>query len=129
MILLCGIPSESSMRRVREELTRQGAPHVMLNQREIEHIGMDCTVADGRACGTLRVGSSSWRLEDFGGVLTRMMDDRFLPEIRREPEESRLRAHSRSVHEAINRWFELASGRVLNRPGAMASNGSKPYQA
>lgn len=129
MILLCGIPSESSLRRVRDELARQETPYVMLNQREIEHIDLECTVVGGQALGTLSVGSSSWRLEEFGGVLMRMMEDRFLPELRSEPEGSPLRAHSRRVHESLNRWFEIASARVLNRPGAMASNGSKPYQA
>jgi glutathione synthase/RimK-type ligase-like ATP-grasp enzyme len=129
MILLCGIPSESSLRRVRDELDRQGAPYLMLNQREVEHTDLQCTIVDGQAHGTLGVGSSSWRLEDFGGVLVRMMEDRCLPEIRREPEGSPLRAHSRRIHEGLNRWFEISSARVLNRPGAMASNGSKPYQA
>jgi hypothetical protein len=129
MILLCGIPSEYSLRRVADELDRQGAPYLMLNQRQVEQIDVECTIAGGQAIGTLRVGSSSWRLEDVRGVLVRMMDDRHLPEIRREPEESPLRRHSRRVHDVLNRWFEITSARVLNRPGATASNGSKPYQA
>lgn len=38
-------------------------------------------------------------------------------------------AHADAVDEALLGWLELTPARVLNRPSAMASNGSKPYQA
>jgi hypothetical protein len=57
------------------------------------------------------------------------MDDRLLPEVRHQPPDSAEREHSRRVHEALLAWTEIASARVVNRPAAMASNASKPYQA
>src|SRR6185369_16264507 len=38
-------------------------------------------------------------------------------------------AHARQVHALLRAWSELTPARVVNRPSAMASNGSKPYQA
>jgi glutathione synthase/RimK-type ligase-like ATP-grasp enzyme len=57
------------------------------------------------------------------------MDDRLLPELEQEPEESSARRHSRSFHEALYRWLEIAPGRIVNRSDPQGSNGSKPYQA
>jgi glutathione synthase/RimK-type ligase-like ATP-grasp enzyme len=62
-------------------------------------------------------------------VYTRLMDDRLLPELRREPEGSPRRRHCRLLHETLMRWCEVAPARVVNRAGPMASNFSKPYQA
>ena len=129
MILLCGIPSESPIARVAEALRRMRALVVMFNQREFERMRLEFTVNRGGTTGTLEIGTAIYRLEDFQGVYVRLMDERFLPELKDQPPDSPLRSYARSVHEALSLWIEVAEARVVNRHSAMASNNSKPFQA
>jgi len=126
MILLCGIPSETSLRLVHDEVCRLGAPSLLLNQRWVAEVRMDCEIVNGHVGGCLAVRGSDYPLDAFDGVLIRMMDDRELPEVKADPA---LLGHSRALHDALYHWCQIVPGRVLNRPDAMASNGSKPYQA
>jgi len=129
MILLCGIPSEPPLAMVRRNIEDAGDDCVVLNQRDIADIDLDIRVAAGRVTGELTVRGQGYPLEQFDGVYLRLMDDQFLPEIRSQAPDSPTRAHSRRVHEALLAWTEIAPARVVNRPAAMGSNGSKPYQA
>lgn len=129
MILLCGIPSEPPLAMVRRSIEDADGDCVVLNQRDIADIDIDIRVAAGRVTGELIVRGQRYRLERFDGVYLRLMDDRFLPEIRCQAPDSPARAHSRRVHEALLAWIEIAPAKVVNRPAAMGSNGSKPYQA
>ena len=61
------------------------------------------------------------------GVYLRVMDWQHLPE--NADALLPVREKSRLLHEALAAWADLAVCRVFNRPGAMASNFSKPYQA
>jgi glutathione synthase/RimK-type ligase-like ATP-grasp enzyme len=101
----------------------------VLNQRAVAHIDLDLRVASGRVTGQLVLHGQDYKLEDFDGVYLRLMDDRLLPEMRQHAPDSTARAHSRRVHEMLLAWTEVTAARVVNRPAAMASNGSKPYQA
>jgi glutathione synthase/RimK-type ligase-like ATP-grasp enzyme len=74
------------------------------------------------------MGNQVYPLESFQSVFIRMMDDRCLPELEGEPDDSPQRVQCRGLHEALTRWMEIAPQRVINRVGAMASNISKPYQ-
>jgi glutathione synthase/RimK-type ligase-like ATP-grasp enzyme len=129
MILLCGIPSEPSMRLVREQLDRLQAPYVLFNQRQFADVDIEFEMIDGQMEGNIRLGESGYSLGQFEGVFTRMMDDQGLPEIRNEPAGSPHRIHCRSVHETLARWYEIAPVPVVNRAVPQTSNGSKPYQA
>ena len=129
MILLCGIPSETSLAIAVREVERSGVDHVVFNQRQFASMALEFELAGGEVDGELRVGDSVYPLARFSGVYTRLMDDRFLPELRDEPADSPLRAHCRRLHETLTRWFEIAPGRVVNRSRPQGSNGSKPYQA
>jgi predicted ATP-grasp superfamily ATP-dependent carboligase len=129
MILLCGIPSESPLSMVAEALRQIGARPVLFNQREFAQTRIEFTLAGGKATGWLEMGNAAYRLEDFQGVYVRLMDDRFLPELKDEPQDSVLRAYARSLHESLCLWIELSEARVVNRHSVMASNSSKPYQA
>ncbi len=129
MILLCGIPSEPPLDMVRRRIEDADDECVIFNQRDISDIDIDLRVAAGRVTGELVVRGQVHRLEHFDGVYLRLMDDRHLPEMRGHPPDSAVRAHSRRVHEALLSWSEIAPAKVVNRPAAMGSNGSKPYQA
>lgn len=129
MILLCGIPSEVPLAMVRRRIEEAGDDCVVVNQREVGDIDVEICVAAGRVTGVLRLHRHRLPLEHVDGVYLRLMDDRFLPEVRNEPPDSPVRAHSRRVHDTLLAWTEITPARVVNRPAAMGSNASKPYQA
>lgn len=129
MILLCGIPTESPLRMVRDALDELRLPYVFFNQRRFTGTNFVYEICGGRINGTLAIENEIYDLEDFSGVYTRLMDDRALPELKNLPANSPLRAHCRTTHDALLQWLEIAPARVVNRASAMGSNSSKPYQA
>jgi len=129
MILLAGIPSESPVAFLAEALDERGADYRFFNQRKSADCAVELSVGSEGADGELRMSGETWRLADFAGVYVRFMDDRLLPELEDEPDNSPLRRHTRSLHDALYRWFEVADSRVVNRCDPQGSNGSKPYQA
>lgn len=129
MILLCGIPSEPPLALVREALDELGAPYVVFNQRNFAIMDVQFEIAGGEVTGTFRSNGSSYRLEDFTGVYSRLMDDRALPEMKLEPADSPRRLSCRALHDTVTRWCEITPARVVNRTAPMGSNSSKPYQA
>jgi hypothetical protein len=129
MILLCGIPSETPLARVREQAERQRMPCVMFNQRQFEEITMELEISGNMVSGSLQIRNQTWLLEDFSGVYTRLVDDRSLPELNGEPEGAPRRSRCLALHEALTCWCELTPARVVNRSGPMGSNSSKPYQS
>ena len=128
MILLCGIPSETPLRMVTDRLENRDANFLLLNQRDFASCSIGFEVACGMVTGELRIGDANYKLEDFRAAYSRLMDDRCLPELAGEPEDSPLRVRCRAFHDTLTRWLEISSARVVNRCGPMASNGSKPYQ-
>jgi hypothetical protein len=128
MILLCGIPSETPLAMVREQLERLNADYVLFNQRHFADMAIAFELSEGKLIGQLQVGDRYYRLEDFTGVYTRLMDDSCLLELQNEPENSQKRQHCRVLHDTLIRWCEIAPARVVNRIIPMGSNFSKPYQ-
>ncbi|HEY0323793.1 MAG TPA: ATP-grasp domain-containing protein [Pyrinomonadaceae bacterium] len=128
MILLCGIPSESPLALVREQLELLHIPYVLFNQRRFRDTELAFEIQDGRITGLMRVDGAAYRLEDFQGVYTRLMDDQVLPELKDEPQHSVMRQRSRSLHATLTHWTEITQARVVNRAAPQGSNFSKPYQ-
>ena len=129
MILLCGIPSEVPLRMVADRLDDLDVPYVWFNQRRAADYELDWEIVAGAVRGEFRDGSTRHRLEDFVGVYVRLMDDRILPELTGEPDNSPARQRCRALHDALFTWYEVAPARVVNRAEPQGSNGSKPYQA
>jgi RimK-like ATP-grasp domain len=129
MIIVCGIPSETSIVRLVEALEQQGASYLMVNQRSVASSSIEFeATGDGDAEGTLVHNGQMVALSAVTGVYLRFMDDRLLPEVRDLPDDSPLRAHSRAFHDLLPQWAEVTEARVINRYSAMGSNYSKPYQ-
>lgn len=129
MILLAGIASETPLALVRAALDALGENYVMFHQRDVANASISFDLAGGQIEGRVHTGGRSYSLANFDAIYLRLMDDRMLPELAMEPEGSRARRHARGFHETLSRWADIAPGRVVNRTSAMASNGSKPYQA
>lgn len=129
MILLCGIPSETPLAMVRQQLTKLGVSCAMFNQRRFASMGLEFEVSGGRVTGWLHIEGRSYHLEHIQGIYTRLMDDRLLPELKDEPANSPKRRYCRALHDTLIRWCEITPARVVNRTAPMGSNFSKPYQA
>jgi glutathione synthase/RimK-type ligase-like ATP-grasp enzyme len=129
MILLSGIPSESPLAFLAEALDERGAEYRIFNQRRSVDCAIELDVGPEGVEGALRMSGETFNLREFAGIYLRFMDDRLLPELDGEPDDSPLRRRTRALHDALYRWFEIAEGRVVNRSDPQGSNGSKPYQA
>jgi glutathione synthase/RimK-type ligase-like ATP-grasp enzyme len=114
---------------VRKALDGLGERYLLLNQRQFSIMSMTLEIAGGRSMGHLQVNSDSYPLEKFTAVFTRLMDYRFLPELKDQPESSPQRQLCRNLLDTLNRWAEVAPARVVNRAAPMGSNFSKPFQA
>ena len=114
---------------VREALDGLDAPYLLLNQRRFSIMSMMLEISSGRTMGRLQVNGDSYPLEEFTAIFTRLMDYRFLPELKDQPESSPQRQLCRNLLDTLSRWAEVAPARVVNRVAPMGSNFSKPYQA
>ena len=122
MILLCGIPTESPLALVSKALDKHDVPYVLLNQRKFSIMKAHFEISGGRASGKLQMNGDSYQLDDFSAVFSRLMDYRFLPEIKDTPENSPDRQLGRNLFDTLTRWAEIAPARVVNRMAPMGSN-------
>jgi glutathione synthase/RimK-type ligase-like ATP-grasp enzyme len=129
MILLFGIPSESSQARLVDALDELGADYRFVNQRAVRSSSIRLEHDGEQVRGVLEHDGWSVALEDVGGIYLRFMDDRLLPELAGLPDDSPARRASRAFHDIVGQWAQVAGARVVNRYSAMGSNYSKPYQA
>jgi hypothetical protein len=129
MILLCGIPSESSQARLAAALDDIGADYRVVNQRRVHSSSIRLEHDGAHVNGVLEHDGWSVALDAVTGVYLRFMDDRVLPEVAGEPADSPVRRASRAFHDIVGQWAQITDACVVNRYGAMSSNFSKPYQA
>jgi hypothetical protein len=129
VILLCGIPSEAPLARVATELDALGIEFEFFNQRDVAGSSLSVEVDDTGLHGELRIGGRSCRLDEISGLYVRLMDNRILPELKGVAADSEVRRHSDELHRLFWEWLDITRATVVNRPTAMASNTSKPFQA
>jgi hypothetical protein len=129
MIMLCGIRSEAPMQLLAEHLEEMAAPFVVFHQRDFESCNLRFTIEGGNVKGTFTANGKDWPLQDFQAIYPRMMDYRSLPELNGETGNSTRSSHCRDLHRSLVQWIDISAARVINSTDAMASNGSKPYQA
>jgi glutathione synthase/RimK-type ligase-like ATP-grasp enzyme len=128
MILLWGIPGETPLALVHRALERQGAPVFFLDQCAFLEIELELASCS-QVQGTLRAGAKWVELGDITSAYVRPHDSRLLPEVENAGPGSAAWSHATRLEDALFCWTELTSALVVNRPSAMASNGSKPYQS
>lgn len=130
MVLIWGIPSESPVRRLLDELELLGEPFVAVSQRHFADTRLDLALdPDGNLGGTLTYHGQAYPLAEMQGLYLRLVDDEVLPEYQRLPPDDPLRRHARQLIQRLSLWAEWAGARTVNRLSAMTSNNSKPYQA
>lgn len=132
MILFAGIPTEPPVALAIESAERQGIPYLVLNQRRWAFCDLLVETRGGELTGQLWLDEKLWPLAEFTGIYARTVEPNALPEHRprgRVMPDPRQLARAAFLNEVFSDWLEIAPGRIVNRPSAMASNVSKPFQA
>ena len=127
MILLWGIETDDPLARVKAALEERGAPVFFLDQQLVLDTRIEF-VADGELTGTIDCGGTGVELESITGCYFRPYDIRRMRAVESNPDGS-AKLHAIQIEDAMTAWSELTRALVLNKPSAMASNNSKPYQS
>src|SRR5258708_5447925 len=127
MILLWGIPTDGPLEMVRAALLRMGAPVIFLDQQAVLRSGIRLT-SNGRVCGRLKTPDWSVDLASVSAVYLRPYDPRRMPALEDLTPSGETFRRALEFEDALSCWVEMTSALVVNRPSAMASNNSKPYQ-
>jgi hypothetical protein len=133
MILVGGIADEGPTALVIEALETMGAHYRVFDQRRAASSAITLEIAGdangGAISGALTIDGEPVALETVRGFFVRLMDDTLLPGIRELAPHAPERQRCRRLHELVLQFADIAPARVLNRPAAMGSNQSKPFQA
>lgn len=115
MILLWGSLADAPLAAVHAAVRRRHAPVTLVDARAAARAEIDFTV-DPAVLGTLQIDDMRIDLVDVRGIYLR-------------PSAPAAGSPLAAVHDALWAFSEIAPALVLNRPAAMAGNGSKPFQA
>jgi RimK-like ATP-grasp domain len=124
-ILLWGLGQDGPLAAVRRALRRAGAEPLVLDQRRTEQTSIELTTTAAPS-GTLRLSDRAIAFEDIDSVYLRPYDSQRLHGQSAAPD-ARL-GHALALAEGLTAWADVTPALVLNRPAAMVSNESKPYQ-
>jgi hypothetical protein len=126
MILVWSVPRDSAASAVAAALERWGADARFFDQNDTLEAGLELSVDSG-VKGRLQLPDGDIRLEEISGAYIRPYETSRLQTIAGAPDHARARAAA--LDDALLGWSEITAARVVNRPSAMASNHSKPYQS
>lgn len=124
-VLLWGLPQDGPLTAVCRALRDARVEPLVIDQRQAEQMAIELTTT-ATVTGTLRLRSRSVAIEDIAAAYLRPYDPRRLHDSTLAPDDHR--AHAVALDEALVAWAAITPARVINRPVAMASNESKPYQ-
>lgn len=128
MILLWGIATDEPLARVKRVLQDRGAPVFFLDEQRVLDTRIELTV-NGHVNGVIGVNGTDMALQSMTSSYLRPYDIRRMRAVESAGPGSKAEAHALEIERAVIAWAEITSAMVLNRPSAMASNNSKPYQA
>jgi len=126
MILLWGMTGDEPLSAVIASLERRNEPYALIDQRDVLDTTVELSIGPALG-GTVTVRGASISLDGIGAMYMRQYEARKLPDVASGGADAAARVAS--VETALWTWAEHTDAHVFNRPSAMASNGSKPYQA
>jgi glutathione synthase/RimK-type ligase-like ATP-grasp enzyme len=127
VIFLWGV-EDRPLQLLRASLEEMETTFVFLNHADLLNVHVEIEYSP-EAAGVLDMGGSTYRVETFRSIFVRPHDFRDLPEFASEEQTSPAWAHARELQGILWSYADMADALVLNRPSAMLSNGSKPYQS
>lgn len=120
MILLWGLENDPPLQAVRYALDKMDRSYVFLDQGSVRGMNVEFEAAY-EVRGHVRCDGLHFRLEEVTACYLRPDDTRQLVE-------SEELEHALQADDALFSWSEITPALVINRPSAMGSNSSKPYQ-
>ena len=127
LVLLWGLESDPPLAAVRKQLCSLGVPNELIDQRQILDTEVQLNVGES-VDASLRIRNREIDLNEVTAIYVRPYDSHQLPEIASAGPRSLAWQHATEVDDILASWSEITPAFVVNRLGAMASNGSKPYQ-
>jgi glutathione synthase/RimK-type ligase-like ATP-grasp enzyme len=128
MILLWGLPSDTPIANVQAALSRFGCATVFIDERDTLETQINFSTKDA-SDGVLRTRHVVIDLACITSVYQRPYGVDRIPALASHPRGDAAWRYAETVADALTSWLETSSALVVNPPSAMASNGSKPYQA
>jgi glutathione synthase/RimK-type ligase-like ATP-grasp enzyme len=123
MILFFGRHDDTPMARAVEVAVELGVPHVLLDQTQLAYDEAVIHLGSTGLDGWFSVGGQRIPLQTVTAVYSRPLA---LP-VERQGELASIRAQA--FNDMMVEWLDVAPCLVINRPEAMDSNASKPYQS
>ncbi|MGN7236131.1 hypothetical protein ACTHPR_11520, partial [Micrococcus luteus] len=96
--------------------------YIFIDDRHLAHASLSLHLDGGRVDGRLRGAGEDIALSAIGSVYARLLNVVM-------PTDLDQASHIQTFHALFTQWLDLTPALVVNRPWAMASNASKPYQA
>jgi glutathione synthase/RimK-type ligase-like ATP-grasp enzyme len=128
MILLWGLPSDTPITNVQAALSRFGCATVFLDERDTLETQINFSKTDA-SDGVLRTQHFVIDLAYITSVYQRPYGIDRIPALASHTRGDTAWQYAETVADDLTSWLETTSALVVNPPSAMASNGSKPYQA
>jgi glutathione synthase/RimK-type ligase-like ATP-grasp enzyme len=126
MILVWSVLKDSAASAVAAALERLGGDARFFDQNDALEAGLELSVDSG-VTGRLQLPGGDIRLDEISAAYIRPHESRRLQTIASAPEHAQTSVAA--LDHALLGWCEITPARVVNRPSAMASNHSKPYQS
>jgi glutathione synthase/RimK-type ligase-like ATP-grasp enzyme len=127
-ILVWGITTDSPTGAVLAALRRIKADVAFVDQTSYSDIALDLVV-DSTISGLIRLKDKIFQLDSIEACFLRPQDFRRLREMQTRGRDDRAWQHAMIIENRLLSWTEVTKCLVVNRPCAMSSNNSKPYQA
>jgi hypothetical protein len=127
MVLLWGLTSDGPLAQVQAALARMGTAVAFLDQQNVLQSEVELRL-DDVVRGTLKSPGWTLDLESVSAVYLRPYDTRRLLALQGVNTGSGSYHRALAFEGALTCWVEMTPALAVNRPSAMASNNSKPYQ-
>jgi hypothetical protein len=126
VILLWGVRDERPLAKVEAELRNLSAPYYVVDQRRTHETNIQL---DGSGnLDYLECCGRAISMTDVRSCYLRPYDIRDLPTVSGPGPNSAEWLRALALDESLLCWMEMTTATVVNRPSAMLSNGSKPFQ-
>ncbi len=128
-VLLWGLLRDAPLAAVHERLRARNDAFALIDQRRLDAIELDIELdARGRLDGSLVLDDRTLALSEVRAIYLRPHDWRRLPGYRGLESNDPRWLHAQKVEDLLGTIVETIDARVINRPSAMTSNGSKTGQ-
>lgn len=127
LVLLWGLEADPPLSSVRRQLQDLGVPTAFVDQRRVLETSVELT-AGKKVEGCCYIGDEKINLDEVTAAYPRPYESVRVQAVASAGPGSSAWDHACLVEDILGSWCEITPAFVVNRCGAAAANGSKPYQ-